>query len=256
MRICRRKLLLAILIVGNIFTASAQLDTSVLDSNKVTVAKPKFLRQLVVPAALLGYGTLSLGSGSLRQLDRYINNSTIGQHGYSGSVDDYLRYGPIAAVYGLDIIGVKAKHHFIDRSAMLLISMAITSSAVTFTKNNIYRMRPDRSGTSSFPSSHTAMAFMAAEFMRQEYGKRSVWFNIVGYSAATFTDVLRMYHHIHWFSDVVMGAGYGILATRLAYLVYPYLRNVFLPKKNDSFVVLPTPYDGHLGFSIKYTFKQ
>ena len=225
--------MLVILIVGNIFTASAQLDTSFFDSNKVVVAKPRFLRQLVVPAALLGYGTLSLGSGSLRQLDQYINSSTIVQHSYSGSVDDYLRHGPIVAIYVFDLIGVKTEHNFIDRSAMLLIAMAITSSAVNFTKNNIYRMRPDGSGTASFPSSHTAMAFMAAEFMHQEYGERSVWFSVAGYSAATFTGVLRMYHHVHWFSDVVMGAGYGILATRLAYLVYPYLRNVFLPNKNE-----------------------
>jgi len=153
--------------MGNISYASAQLDSNFVDSQKVAPLKTHFFRKIIIPTALIGYGALSLGSIDLSQLDRYINNSTIGQHGYSGSVDDYLRYGPIAAVYGLDVVGIKSKNNFVDRSLMLVMSMAMTSAAVTFTKHNIHRERPDGSSFTSFPSSHTAMAFMAAEFMHQ-----------------------------------------------------------------------------------------
>jgi hypothetical protein len=245
-----KKLLLGILVTANISTANAQIDS--VTSDRIEVAKPKsqLIKKAIIPAAFLGYGAISLGSGSLIQFDHYVNNSAIGGHGYSGSADDYLRYGPIAAVYGLDLLGVKAKNNFIDRSAMLLMSMAIASSAVTFTKNNIYRLRPDGSGVRSFPSSHTAMAFMAAEFMHQEYGEKSIWFSVIGYGTATFTGVLRMYHHVHWFSDVIMGAGYGILATKLSYLIYPYLKQIFIPKKNMNFVLSPNLIDTHPGFSM------
>jgi membrane-associated phospholipid phosphatase len=56
---------------------------------------------------------------------------------------------------------------------------------------------------------------MCAEFMHQEYKDQSVWYSIAGYTAATATGVLRMYNVRHWFSDVVAGAGIGILGTKL-----------------------------------------
>jgi hypothetical protein len=248
------KLIYIILVLGNINLANAQVDSFAIDSNKVAGVKPQLIKKIIIPTAFLGYGALSLGSNSLRQLDRYINRSTIGQHGYSGSADDYLRYGPIAAVYGLDLVGVKAKNNFIDRSAMVLMSMALTSTTVTFTKNNIYRLRPDGSGVSSFPSSHTAMAFMAAEFMHQEYGEKSIWFSVIGYGTATFTGVLRMYHHVHWFSDVIIGAGYGILATKLSYFIYPYLKQMFVTKKKTNLVFTPSFENGRSAFTLNYKF--
>ncbi len=250
-----KKLLLTVIVILNINFANAQVDSVSIDSGKVVGIRPNFFKRIIIPTTLLGYGALSLGNGSLRQFDRYVNNSTIGPHGYTGSVDDYLRYGPIAAVYGLDLLGIKAKHNFLDRSAMLVISMALTSTAVTFTKNNIHRERPDGSSFSSFPSSHTAMAFMAAEFMHQEYGEQSVWFSIIGYGTATATGVLRLYHHVHWFSDVVMGAGYGILATKLSYLIYPYLKQIFIPKKNIDFAFFPNLQGENLGFSMRLKFR-
>ena len=250
MKIYLRAVCLAILFIGNINIAFAQLDSVAIDSQKVDATQPSFLKKAIVPSVLLSYGALSLGSGKLRQFDRYVNNSTIGPKGYAGSVDDYLRYGPIAAVYGLDLIGIKAKNNFIDRSAMLFISMSLTSAVVTFTKHNIHRLRPDASGISSFPSGHTAIAFTSAEFMHQEYGDKSVWYSVVGYGAATATGVLRLYHHVHWFSDVVMGAGYGILATKLSYLIYPYIKNIFTKHKVNSLLVMPTLQDNLPGFAI------
>jgi len=250
-----RTLLLGVLVIGNTNITNAQVDAVRTDSIEVVGPKSHLFRKTIIPAAFIGYGAISLGSSSLRQFDRYINNSTIGPHGYTGSVDDYLRYGPIAAVYGLDLVGIKAKNNFIDRTSMLVMSMGLTSTAVTFTKNNIYRVRPDGSGASSFPSSHTAMAFMAAEFMHQEYGEKSVWFSIVGYGTATATGILRLYHHVHWFSDVVMGAGYGILSTKLVFLIYPYLKKIFVPKKNINFALSPDLQDSHLGFSMSLKFR-
>lgn len=245
-------LLLGVLVIGNTTITNAQVDSAKTDSTEVYKPKSRLIREAIIPAAFLGYGAISLGSSSLRQLDRYVNNSTIGSHGYTGSVDDYLRYGPIAAVYGLDLVGIKAKNNFIDRTAMLVISMGITSGAVSFTKNNIFRLRPDGSGNSSFPSSHTAMAFMAAEFMHQEYGDRSIWFSVIGYGTATATGVLRLYHHAHWLSDVVMGAGYGILSTKLVYFIYPYLKNIVMPSMKSKLTLEPDFQGSQAGFKIKW----
>lgn len=244
------KLLLWILIFGSTSFVKAQVDTANRDSLEITKTSSQLLKRAIVPAAFLAYGTISLGNSSLRQFDRYVNASAIGSHGYTGSADDYMRYGPIAAVYGLDLAGLKAKNNFADRSVMLLMSAALASSAVSGIKNGIHRSRPDGSGVSSFPSSHTTMAFMAAEFMHQEYGDRSAWFSVIGYGTATATGVLRLYHHVHWLSDVMMGAGLGMLATKLSYFLYPYLKEIFLPRKNIGFVLSPVLEDSHPGLSL------
>ena len=52
--------------------------------------------------------------------------------------------------------------------------------------------RPDGSNNHSFPSGHTAMAFMAATMLHKEYGTtRSPWYSIGGYTVATATAVSR-----------------------------------------------------------------
>ena len=61
-----------------------------------------------------------------------------------------------------------------------------------------------------------------------------------------------MYNRDHWFSDVVAGAGYGVLSTKLAYLVYPYIRNALThtnQKTGKSTMIMPTYQDGMPGLS-------
>ena len=74
----------------------------------------------------------------------------------------------------------------------------------------------------AFPSGHTATAFVAAEFIQQEFKDASPWYGFAGYTVATATGTLRMLKNAHWFSDVVAGAGVGILTTKLTYLAYPF----------------------------------
>ena len=115
----------------------------------------------------------------------------------------------------------------------------------------ISRERPDRSDNYSFPSGHTANAFAAAEFMAQEYAEKSPWFGVIGYSFATATAVLRVYNRDHWFSDIITGAGVGILSTKAAYLLYPLIRNTLFKVDNGpkSSLVIPTYQNGVTGFA-------
>ena len=46
---------------------------------------------------------------------------------------------------------------------------------------------------------------------------RSPWYSVAGYGVATATGVMRVLNNRHWISDVLSGAGIGIMSTELAY---------------------------------------
>jgi hypothetical protein len=46
---------------------------------------------------------------------------------------------------------------------------------------------------------------------------RSPWYSIAGYGVATATGIMRVLNNRHWVSDVMSGAGIGIMSTELAY---------------------------------------
>ncbi|RYG16272.1 MAG: phosphatase PAP2 family protein [Chitinophagaceae bacterium] len=119
-----------------------------------------------------------------------------------------------------------------------------------FVKQAEHRLRPNGSAYNSFPSGHTASAFAAAEFLKQEYKDVSPWYGYAGYFLATATGTLRMYNNKHWFSDVVAGAGFGIASTKISYFVYPYIRRLFAEKKTQNFTVVPFHQDGTNGLML------
>ncbi|MDR1595298.1 MAG: phosphatase PAP2 family protein, partial [Prevotellaceae bacterium] len=117
------------------------------------------------------------------------------------------------------------------------------------------RERPDGSDRFSFPSGHTATAFVAAEFLHQEYGDKSVWISIGGYGMASLIGVARVYNNKHWVSDIVAGAGIGILSTKIVYWTYPCLQKTFGKKnKKVQTLVLPGYDNGNLNLTFSCRF--
>ncbi|MXV51957.1 phosphatase PAP2 family protein [Pedobacter sp. HMF7647] len=203
------------------------------------------LISFIPPVVFLTYGLVALNNPALEKVDRFVYNDMQEDFPrFSTKLDDYLRYAPVVAVYALNFAGVKGKNNFVDRTAMLLLTTAIVSSSVTILKESTHRLRPNGGSNTSFPSGHTATAFASAEFMYQEYGDISIWYGVGGYAAATATGILRVYNNAHWFSDIIAGAGVGILSTKLSYLVYPILKNAVFPKKTNNSLLLPTYTDG------------
>ena len=43
----------------------------------------------------------------------------------------------------------------------------------------------------------------------------------------------------HWLSDIVAGAGVGILSVQAIYCVYPKLKKLFIKNKETAFTILP-----------------
>ncbi len=185
--------------------------------------------------------------------------------------ENFFQFAPVALVYGLNLVGVHGKNTFIDRTLIFAMAEGMMGLTTFGIKKISHRLRPDGSNYYSFPSGHTANAFLGAEFMAQELGDKSIAYSAVGYSFATATGILRIYNRDHWFSDVVAGAGFGILSTKAAYLLYPYIRNRLFKagreKENNrdlpaelkkepktSSILLPSYNQGNLGLQFSMQF--
>jgi len=221
------------------------------------IQKQRFkITKFIVPAVLAGYGFAAVyDKGALKQLDVSTKAELQEDHPlFAAHVDDYLQVAPAAAVYALNLSGIKGKHNLFDASMLYLTSSAIMGASTHFVKQGVGRMRPDFSGTNSFPSGHTASAFMAAEFLHQEYKDVNPWIGYAGYFVATATGTLRMYNNKHWFSDVVAGAGFGIASTKIAYLLYPYMKQIFNQKQDSKFSLMPYYQPGATGLMLSGKF--
>jgi membrane-associated phospholipid phosphatase len=221
------KALYAIFLLFVTFSSAAQQDSGVITS------KP-----LLVPGTLLLYGAVGTYTDFGNEINQNIQ-STLFTPGNSTHLDDYLTLAPSAVVYGLNLIGVKGKHNFKDRTIIIGTSYTILLPMVYGTKAATGILRPDGSEYTSFPSGHTAFAFASAEFLRQEYKDKSPWYGIAGYAIASATGGLRIYNNRHWMTDVAAGAGLGILSTKVAYWVHPWMKRTFFHKESVSATLLP-----------------
>jgi membrane-associated phospholipid phosphatase len=135
------------------------------------------------------------------------------------------------------------------------MSYAIASAVVIPTKKFTGELRPDSSNSYSFPSGHTSQAFVAAEFLRKEYKDVSPWYGVAGYAFAVTTGYLRMYNNKHWLSDVVAGAGVGILSVHAAYWIYPMLKKKFSKKTTNTSMLMPYYQQKNVGFVFIHQLK-
>jgi len=76
-----------------------------------------------------------------------------------------------------------------------------------------HRMRPDGSGSDSFPSNHASSSFAVATVVTNYYGKK--W-GIPLYVFAGLVSVSRIESGSHWPSDIVAGAALGYISARTA----------------------------------------
>lgn len=144
---------------------------------------------------------------------------------FKTKVDNYLQYSPVFIAYGLDAMGVPSKTDLANRTAILIKGELAMITTVTLLKNLTHQLRPDGSSYTSFPSGHTAQAFAAATFLSEEYRGRFPWMPYAAYGTAATVGLLRMANNRHYISDVLLGAGIGILCQKGAYLTHRYRWN-------------------------------
>ena len=137
---------------------------------------------------------------------------------FKTGIDDYTQYFGPAMVVGLKLGGYEGRSDWPRLLSSAGMSYVIMAALVNGIKYSAKEMRPDGSTANSWPSGHTATSFVGATLLHKEYGlTRSPWWSVAGYGVATATGVMRVLNNRHWISDVMSGAGIGIMSTELGY---------------------------------------
>jgi membrane-associated phospholipid phosphatase len=182
--------------------------------------KGKLVKASIVPAILIGYGALHVNNHGFytnEQANRDIHKLF---PTYRTRLDDILIFAPYAELGLVALAGVESRDDRLNTVLVLLKSEAIMLASTFAVKSLVGETRPDGSDNLSFPSGHTAQAFLAASIVHTEFRDKSQWYGVGAYTIATGVAALRMINTKHWQSDVVAGAGFGILSAHLGYLTH------------------------------------
>lgn len=226
-----------------------------IDSTKNNTSIGFKYKSLIIPSVLIGYGVIGQESLTLKDIDNRTKNEFREHDDKKFNIDDFSQYSPFVSVYALNAMGIQGKHDFKDRTIVLGTAYLLMGGSVNILKKTTKVTRPDGSSSTSFPSGHTATAFMGAEFLYQEYKDISVWYGVAGYVVAAGTGLFRLHNEKHWLTDIATGAGIGILSTKIAYWLHPIIKkSIFKDKEKTTGIVMPF-YNGReygLGLTLRF----
>ena len=185
-------------------------------------------KSLILPASLITVGAVGTAIDGMNDFHLFSRKDSVKRI----HVDDYLEWGMLGWVFVCDLMG-KEKHNWVDQLCLV---------------------------AHSFPSGHTANAFLGAHIAWKEFKDSSPVLAYSGYALALFVAGSRLYNNRHWVADVVAGAGFGILSVELAYLCYFPVRNAIARAVNkratDRLILAPTfsPDGSGGGFYLAWRF--
>lgn len=211
-------------------------------------------RDIIIPAAVTGFSAFTARNGWLRKKRDVIQDALSPRDGIHTTVDDYLQYVPSATVLALNAFyDRQGTRRFVDRMGVHLVAFATMTALTQGLKYTIRERRPDSGARNSFPSGHTATAFMGAELLRIEYAHISPWIGYAGYAVAATTAYLRIYNNRHYLNDVLAGAAIGIFSSRFATWLYPrvFRRSACRPASAPAISCIP--FAGPAGYGASFS---
>ncbi|MBO5582365.1 MAG: phosphatase PAP2 family protein [Bacteroidales bacterium] len=234
--------------------SATEADSLRTESDSLRMESERFAwKQLVAPTVLFSAGAVGVKSEWFQtRINEPVRDYAARIRVDNGlSIEDYIQYAPGAAYLGLGF-AVKPKHGFAERAIAAGTAWALSALLVQPLKYTVRELRPYGSTRNSFPSGHTATAFVGAELVRIEYGG---WWGAGAYGFAVVTALMRVYHERHWVNDILGGAAIGILSAQAAYWLLPVERRLF-GLENKDLSLLAVPYtDGHAtGLSLSMRF--
>lgn len=208
-----RGIFLFVVFIYSFLPLCSQTDTLVFEK-KTIFSEREFLNSAKASSALFLTGLCAINFD--KDVRRFRNDKFLSFH---QTYDNYLLLAPLGLMYGMKSFGYNSQSTWTEILILSSASLIIKEIIVYPTKIIIARERPDGSEHNSFPSGHTATAFACAHLLHREYGELSPWISVAGYSMAGITGMTRVLNNRHWLSDVLFGAGIGILSTELGYMV-------------------------------------
>ncbi|MDR2499161.1 MAG: phosphatase PAP2 family protein [Tannerellaceae bacterium] len=205
----------------------------------------------IISGSLITYGILAHTLRPYRLIDESIDNK-MKELNLHTRADDYIQYAPLAAIYGAELLGAKARHNLRDRTFICATSYLLTTLTVNALKYSVDIPRPTGSAHNSFPSGHTATAFTGAHILFREYKDSSPWIGIAGYAAAAGVGSMRVINRKHWLGDVAAGAGTAILCVEASYLLLPLFRKVI--KAPSGMAIVPVVGSDAIGMGMACVF--
>ena len=183
------------------------------DTASMAYRSDRFIERTLLPLGLL--------STSILYNDNYLDKRIIKLGGITQPAlqsANILQYSPAGIMLLLKAAGVKGRSDWprmITADGAAVVIQAGITNALKYT---LRRERPDGRANNSYPSGHTATAFMCAHMLHKEYGETmSPWISVGGYGIAATTGIFRVIANRHWCSDVMAGAAVGIFSTEIAY---------------------------------------
>ncbi|MCZ6889207.1 MAG: phosphatase PAP2 family protein [Gammaproteobacteria bacterium] len=130
---------------------------------------------------------------------------------------------------------------YIDRDPVgriqFLKAAVTTGVSVGGIKFAVSKQRPDQSADNSFPSGHTAAAFMGAGFIQTRYGPT---FGVPALALGVLTGYSRVNADRHFADDVVAGMSFGLMSNWLW----------VTRRKYDDVAFTPTYEGGRMGVNL------
>jgi membrane-associated phospholipid phosphatase len=240
----RMLFLFSILLLNLEIKCHAEKDSTILVSKK----EVSFKRE-ILPVSLIAIGS-ALNYTNFKYFVKGKIANTTNTH-----LDNYIQYAPIAELYISDLAGIKHKNSVWNQTKYLAISEIITSALVQSLKL-LTRVERPNGGTLSFPSGHTSNAFTSATVLYEEFRDENLAVALSGYGFSTATGILRMTNNKHWISDVLAGAGIGILVAHLVYSLEP-LKNWKPISMSKKYLIIPSIniYNDYAALGLHIQFK-
>lgn len=213
----------------NLTTLYAQVDSI----KSVHRSKNEFAKSMILPVSLGVTGIVVKETNFREYFQQKVQNSKFRTN---TKIDDYIQYTPIAQLYIADIYSSKTKNEVFQQTKNLAIAEIFTAIIVESIKHTANIKRPNGHDFSFF-SGHTSQSFTGATALYLEYKDSNKLYALSGYGFSTLTGVLRVTNNKHWLSDVLVGAGIGIISTRLVWYVNP-LEN-WKPFKSKKIAIYP-----------------
>lgn len=236
----RITLLLLAVLLGS-FSGRAQYRFGQRDST-LTGFRPT---QLIAPAVLMA-GGLTIHFAAHETLDAAVRDKVLEATAGQNIVpfDDYIQYIPMTLHLGLGLTGIPSRQDIWGRLIESAIAHAVCGIIMWPSKTLFHTLRPNEVNYVSFPSGHTAFSFTGATLTWIDYG----WaWGTGAYAISTTVAFMRIWRNWHWMSDVLMGAGVGILSAYAgSWLVQPVKNLLGIRSSSRSDLALVPAYDPFL----------